>query len=579
MELQHIELNQLKTTKLNVRKIGAKDTADLEASIRSLGIIQPLLVRANCEGFEVIAGQRRFHALTKLAEEAGINDTGIEPVPCLVMTEGDDAKAIEASLAENFARLSMDEIDQYKAFSALAKQGNSIEDIAAQFGITDRQVKQRLALGNLHTPILTAYRKEEIGADTLRSLTLATTKQQKLWWELFKSEDQHAPQGRALKSWLFGGADIPLENALFDVTDYEGTTIADLFGETSYFDDATTFWTHQNQAIASAKDAYLQNGWQEVSILDIGEFWSQWEHVKTARQDGGRVYVQVASNGEVKFHEGYLTEAEAKRQKQIEAGEDVTAPPKAEITKAMQNYLALHRHSAVRAELLGHNSIALRLAVAQIIAGSNLWQVQADPQKANTDAIAESLTTNKAEGIFDAERQQIRALLGMDDVAEDTLVYRKDDWGKAHDIHAVFARLIELDDVSVSKILTFVVAETLPCGSAMVEVLGSLLNVDMADYWQPDQTSTQSVFLDLLRDKEAINAIVKQVAGKNAADGNVTATAKVQKKIIQDCLNGTRTDGKTDWQPRYMDFPMGAYTKRGGIEAIDQYKAVKRHFK
>ena len=40
---------------------------------------------------------------------------------------------------------------------------------------------------------------------------------------------------------------------------------------------------------------------------------------------------------------------------------------KPELTKAMQNYLDLHRHAAVRTELLGHQGIALRLAVAQII--------------------------------------------------------------------------------------------------------------------------------------------------------------------------------------------------------------------
>jgi len=106
-----------------------------------------------------------------------------------------------------------------------------------------------------------------------------------------------------------------------------------------------------------------------------------------------------------------------------------------------------------------------------------------------------------------------------------------------------------------------------------VDAVGSKLNVDMADHWQPDD-----VFFDLLRDKEAINGMVKQVAGKNAADGNITATAKVQKKIIQDCLSGERESGKQDWQPRYMDFPMNAYTKKGGIEAIDQFKAVKKHF-
>lgn len=88
MKLKHIELDQLKTTKLNVRKKGAKEIADLVPSIRSLGLLQPLLVRPNCEGFEIVAGQRRYYALQKLAQEGKV-----EPVPCMVMAEGDDAKS------------------------------------------------------------------------------------------------------------------------------------------------------------------------------------------------------------------------------------------------------------------------------------------------------------------------------------------------------------------------------------------------------------------------------------------------------------------------------------------------------
>lgn len=61
MKLQHIELSELKVSPVNVRKRGAgEDLGELIASIRSLGVIQPLLVRPNCEGYEVIAGQRRL---------------------------------------------------------------------------------------------------------------------------------------------------------------------------------------------------------------------------------------------------------------------------------------------------------------------------------------------------------------------------------------------------------------------------------------------------------------------------------------------------------------------------------------
>ncbi len=567
MQLQHIELNNLKTTSLNVRKKGAKDIDNLVPSIRSLGVLQPLLVRPNCEGFEVVAGQRRFYALQKLAEEGKI-----EPVPCIVMQDGDDAKAIEASLAENIARLPMDEIDQYKAFAALIKQDKTVEDIASQFGISERLVKQRLAIANLIPPILTAYRKGDIHASTIRILTMATSRQQKAWLVLFRSEDEYAPESNQLKSWLFGGANIPTENALFDLADYKGGIISDLFGEENYFDDAAKFWALQNKSIAETKERYLAKGWADVVVLDVGEYFPAYYYVDTDKKAGGKVYISASNDGEVICHEGLLAQKEAKALLNAEKREANTAKP--ELTKAMQNYLDLHRHSAVRTELLGHSGIALRLAVAQIIAGSSLWDIKADPQKANSDAIKDSLSTNKAEAVFTKERQNIRQLLDMPKSDDETLVNRKGDWYQSHDLHAIFSKLITLSDEEVTTVLTFVVAETLPCGSSLVEMLGNLLSVEMKDHWQPDQT-----FFDLLRDKQAINAVVKQVAGKTTADAHISSTAKVQKQVIQNCLEGTRKSAKSDWQPNYMEFPMKAYTKQGGISAIDEWKAIKKHYR
>ncbi|MET4518227.1 ParB/RepB/Spo0J family partition protein [Bradyrhizobium sp. I1.7.5] len=151
MKLQHIELSELKVSPVNVRKRGAgEDLGELIASIRSLGVIQPLLVRPNCEGYEVVAGQRRLLACQALQEETG----GVAPLPCALLENGDDATALEASLAENVARLPMDEIDQYEAFAVLTVQGRSIADIAGQFGVTELLVKRRLAIAALIPQIL-----------------------------------------------------------------------------------------------------------------------------------------------------------------------------------------------------------------------------------------------------------------------------------------------------------------------------------------------------------------------------------------------------------------------------------------
>jgi ParB family chromosome partitioning protein len=583
MKLTHLNLEELKLSDINVRKKGSKDVSDLLPSIRSLGIVQPLLVRPNCTNaarrseastdkprdtenrFEIVAGQRRYRALLALQEE-GI----AEPVPCAIMEEGDDAKAIEASLAENVARLPMDEIDQYKAFAALKAKGESVEDIASRFGVTERLINQRLAIANIIDPILNLYRREEIGAQTLRVMTMATKRQQQAWWKLYKSDEDYAPQGHALKEWLFGGAQIPVSNALFDESHYTGAVVSDLFGEERYFADAEAFWALQNKAIAEKRQSYLDAGWREVSVLNIGEYFRNWEYVKLSKTKGGKVFVSITKDGEVSFHEGFLPEKEAKRLERAKAkaeGTEEAKPAKPELTAKMRNYIGLHKHAAVRTELLAHPSIALRLAVAHIIAGSGLWSVQADDQRAEGEAIAASLAASEAEIGFAEERRRIRLLLGIGsevDVDDDeAIVPGKRDWQSHRDLADIFESLIHMEDKTVLRILTFVMAETLEAQSAVVEGLGLLLGTDMKNWWQPD-----AAIFDLLRDKQAINTMLREVAGDVTADAHTASTAKVQKKIISDCLGGIEREKVEGWLPRYMAFPAGSYIGRAEASPV-----------
>ena len=102
----------------------------------------------------------------------------------------------------------------------------------------------------------------------------------------------------------------------------------------------------------------------------------------------------------------------------------------------------------------------------------------------------------------------------------------------------------------------------------LIETLGQHLETDPMRDWTPDET-----FVDLLRDKEVINAMIGELAGETVAKGNVTATAKVQKGILKDCISGKR-EAAENWRPRYMTFPMGAYTTRGGIEAVEALREL-----
>ncbi|GIT93334.1 chromosome partitioning protein ParB [Jannaschia pagri] len=556
MTLHHIDITDLTVSPLNVRKHGAKDCDDLVASIRALGVIQPLLVRERGDGFEVIAGQRRLHALTAILGEDALSQderTALSAVPCLILAAGDDAHAVEASLAENIERLPMDEVDQFKAFTKLVKEGRSPEDIADTFGLTERLVAQRLALGNLHGPILTAYRKGDIYARDIRILTMASPKQQRAWWALVKDDEAYAPTGQRLKDWLFGGAHIPVENAIFDHEAAGLTVISDLFGEEAYFADAEAFWAHQNEAIAQLATCYRADDWSDVVVMDTGAYFATWDHRKTPKKNGGKVFIAVSNKGEVTKHEGYLSHAEAQRRDRAATGD---APaPKPELTKPAQTYVDLHRHAAVRADILGKGSLALRLIAAHMLSSSSLWSVEADPQRSPKEEIANSIAANTGQQTLEAERAEIATLLGLDEV--ETVLPGAGHYNPRPPMLDIFTRLQSLTDADILRILTFLMIESLSVDSPLIDGLGVMLGTDMREHWSPDQT-----FFDLVRDKQVLNAMVGEFAGTEAATANLSATAKVQRTILTACIDGTRNPADPTWVPRFMGFPKGSYRQK-----------------
>jgi ParB family transcriptional regulator, chromosome partitioning protein len=429
-------------------------------------------------------------------------ETGeVEPLPCRILAESDDAAAIEASIIENIARLDADEVTQWETFTRLVKQGRTVDDIATTFGLPDLTITRILALGNLLPRIRALYAQEKIDRATMRHLTLASKSQQRAWVALMDAPDSYAPTGHQLKAWLFGGQSIPTRFALFDLADFKGATIADLFGDDRYFADADAFWTVQNEAIETRRAAYLDEGWSDAVIVPPSEHFSTWEYEKTAKRKGGRVYIDVRSTGEMTFHEGYLTRKEAQRRARGEASETFTKPARCEITATMQTYLDLHRHAATRAALLGHPGIALRLMVTHAICGSSLWRVTPEPQTTRNDDIRESVETCRAETIFDERGRAVLAVLGLSPDEPTVTGGNGDDYGVA----ALFHRLIDLPDPVVMETVTVAMGETLASGSAVVAALGTQIGVNMAHWWAAD-----AAFFELIRDKDVLSQIVAE---------------------------------------------------------------------
>lgn len=442
------------------------------------------------------------------------------------------------------------------------------------FFMTEAVVKRTLALGNLLPRIRGLYRREAIDVAPVRSLTLATKSQQKEWLAMLDDPERRAPTGAQLKTWLFGGASSPTQHALFCLDDYPGQIIADLFGEDSYFTDPNLFWIHQNQALAGRREALLADGWGAVEVLEVGQSFYSWKHERVSRAKGGKVFLEVSSRGEVTVHEGFLTPKEARRAHAAaekaargESGEpEAQGDPKtdrAEVTSAQQSYIDLHRLAAVRAVLTDHGDVALRLMVAHAVAGAPLWRVEADPQRAGNAAVSTSVEASPARAAFLGKREAVRALLGLG--GDGDLVGQRLDGGAA----AVFAKLLSLPDADVLAVAAVVMAETLAAGSAEVEAAGTYLKVDMAAFWSAD-----GAFFDLIRDREAINAMLKEVGGKKVADGNLAEKIKTQKAILRDFLDGTHDRPKVArWTPKWLTFPAGAYTRRPFATA-ERSKAV-----
>jgi len=108
---------------------------ELALSIREKGILQPLLVRKDAGGFELIAGERRLRA-AKMA--------GLKKVPVIIREVADAAEMIEMSIIENIQRENLNPVEEAEAYHRLMTEFKLTQDEAAK-----RVGKSRPAVANL----------------------------------------------------------------------------------------------------------------------------------------------------------------------------------------------------------------------------------------------------------------------------------------------------------------------------------------------------------------------------------------------------------------------------------------------
>ncbi len=118
-----VEIIRIRPNPFQPRRMFAKEALDeLVASIREHGVLEPLLVRKAEEGYELIAGERRWRA----SQEAGLK---VVPV---VVRQASDLEALELGLIENLQRADLNVIEEAEGYQTLAGKFNLTQDQIAQ---------------------------------------------------------------------------------------------------------------------------------------------------------------------------------------------------------------------------------------------------------------------------------------------------------------------------------------------------------------------------------------------------------------------------------------------------------------
>jgi ParB family chromosome partitioning protein len=154
--------------------------AELAASIREHGVLQPILVRPAGEEYEIIAGERRWRA-SKLA--------GKETIPAIV-ERFDDATALEIALIENLQREDLSPLDEAVIYKKMTGElGYSIRNLATKLGKDKGYVENRLRLASAPDDV------REMVAQRYDTLSAA--------YELMKLEDKR--RRRSLAKQIIAG--------------------------------------------------------------------------------------------------------------------------------------------------------------------------------------------------------------------------------------------------------------------------------------------------------------------------------------------------------------------------------------
>ena len=162
-EQRLVSIDQLRAGKFNPRRTFAEaELAELADSIRSKGLLQPIIARPDGQGgYEIVAGERRWRAAQKAA---------LHTVPVIVR-ELSDAEAAEFALIENVQRADLNPIEEASGYNELiVRFGYTQEQLAEAVGKSRSHLANMLRLLRLPAGVQTLLQEGKLTAGHARAL-------------------------------------------------------------------------------------------------------------------------------------------------------------------------------------------------------------------------------------------------------------------------------------------------------------------------------------------------------------------------------------------------------------------------
>lgn len=202
-EIVNLELGVLLPSPTNPRKdFDAEEGLRLRASIREIGVRQPLVVRARGAGFEVVSGERRWR-------ESGELELGT--VPC-VIREMSDEEVVVWQVTENVMRDQLNPMEEAEGVEILRGMGHDSATISRELGMSVEWVQDRFDLGSLPEVAKSAVRGGRLsaaGAQVMRRVDEGDL--ERFAQEVLEFEDE-VLSSDALEELVRERYDLPREN-------------------------------------------------------------------------------------------------------------------------------------------------------------------------------------------------------------------------------------------------------------------------------------------------------------------------------------------------------------------------------